>query len=486
MVHGSEHVPVATLPEAVIGHLRRRRGFLVGRSLTPENARTLPGRLLIRSYQGEIAEKVVFELHREGVLPVPMQTARRLAFLVRNYCRVGPGCVAEAASLDDGVSDRLLAMAAALEYADWSDLDGSRVDREALAQDITDAERFLRDLQFNPSPMIEEDGDLPCLLPRVLRSHYLHGGSSVIQEDGAVRFSVRVTLPPTLQRSPDDDAFSTLSGEWRSHLLPSRLYRKTAYDHLSEYAGVELRFTEPLVEDMGDGGTFLGVPRFVREFWIAGRWFNLGDAAQLLTVLGGQPILSDLEEPIDPWTACEEFALKPSLRRVVDRPRLSRRVLIVAHLRFTRGHPLLASIFYRQLHHDLFSSHGERPRTWFLLLTHVEDYLKNVLPEIWLRQRSIPVDDRTRRHFSFVGEALRDGPVTRATALENIERFRGTPSAVIAPLLEQCIIGGAASLDDESVSLRWDTLGGAALLAGGSQLAFAGARLPFAEEENQE
>jgi len=358
MVWGYDQIELDQLPAHVIRKLKES-GYGGWKKLTVEAAASPLGQLLIRQHQSVIAGGVVRQWATGAgpLVGISQLTVERLAFLVRHYAHIDTGARELAKRLEGPLAPhRLLAMAAVLQFADWSHLDQSRAKPEAIKDGMEQASQQLKELEENPSLALDADCGVLCLLPKLFRSHYVYDRRVRSEGTKGVRFAVRLACPIGLHKEGYDHAYQRLLMEWRAHLYPSRMVRPTAADHLREFAGIELFYTEPSVDDNFDQTKFLPVPALVRDYWAASRWFNLEDTAQLLFPSGRHPAINDVlsAHPSDELYGALRARESDQLQ---DRPALSRRAFLYFHLKLTRGHPVLAGLFFRQLHHDISCSH---------------------------------------------------------------------------------------------------------------------------------
>ena len=400
MVHGYHHVDLTTqdLGEHLPSYFRK--AGIADDRITRESAQSPIGHFVLRYLESWIAEKVIQEFSQDGypLKGVEPYILKKLSFIVRHYKSITDDVADKANDVFCESAQSVLAMAAVLQFSDWAHLDNSRVDPLLLDAGIRQMGELLTESERVLSARIDEDGGDLCCFPKIFRSHYVFDRklsnlklSTNPTELSIVKYAFRLSLPKEMRKSRGDSAYMRLTEEWRSHFYPNRMHKSLVDDHLNQYAGVQLLYLEPEVEQFVEEFSFRSMPPFVRDFFSVCRWFDLSDATQFLGRQMGKftPDQDIRELPIDWNTLHSKLCVGEGAREFLptDKPRLSRRALIYIHATLTRGHPILGDLFFRQLQHEVCKLPVEEYQSdpqmrTFVLITHVKRtarYLRDML-----------------------------------------------------------------------------------------------------------
>jgi hypothetical protein len=354
MILGSEYVPLTKQSKSRFDSMGAKTDNLDDRL-----AESPLGQYLIRKYQDKVSSMIVRAWAKNGPFTrIPNTSIERLAFLLENYAaRDLTKYEAIAAALDRGHSERLLAIAAAMQIADWADLSSSRISTEMLKVRISE---LIKVSETDPSGLegyLQNDQDVDCgdlfSLPILFRSYYVLSDGLNTEDPFQPSLQVRLALPPFFENKTTDDAFLQLTSEWRAKLSPSKMHGPTADDHFLKYGGIRFIFEEPKVENIPTLD-LIETPPFVRDFWIASRWFDLGLSRQLIEADLGRRSPDyefntlQVENGILYKNFHDEKGLCPATK-----PWLSRRIFLFLHSKLSGGHPRLAARFFQQFQHDL-------------------------------------------------------------------------------------------------------------------------------------
>lgn len=327
---------------------------------------------LVRTNQGLLASAVINELASEGQIFHQLDSSiiAKLQFLVKFYNYLDTKEARTAASkLRFTSPDIMLAAAAVLQISDWAHLDRTRLNSAEFDAAVKESKRVITSLDSGGVPELPADGGINGMLHIFFRSHYVtkHTMRVFKSPEPVIAFATQVNLPNGLAAS----AKATLLGQWRAKFLPSRLRREIAYDFLREFCGVTLNYVEPRAETLRGSKKkrknrdYIPVPPIVSDFWSAQHWFTLAEDWRTLIrdgKLHANPFdemsFSTSEEHV--YTECGGSLEKKS----TVLPRLSRRLFLLIHVKFTRGNPELADAFFQALYHAIYCPDHQHERNY--------------------------------------------------------------------------------------------------------------------------
>lgn len=473
------------IPQGFKLHRNIKRGFDVdGRRCAVNDLDDSEGQFLLRRKQAEIAAATVRQLFAEKKLgAVNKSTARRLEALVGHYHKMSPKLASLSRRLHPAQPERIEAIAASVQFADWFHMDRSRVQTVTLEEVERKVLAELEALVAMPSTPVRLDGGLPCVLAKLLRSHYVFAPSAKPSDDARLRISMRVAKPPEVDQNTAGGMMRELRRQLRTKLFPSRFEGHLVGDHFERW-GVHIEYREPVWEDPSEieGYDFRNPPPVARDFWTAGNWFNLDEAAQFKLPNTNPVLATEIRWPVVAdalYSSCAGVTES----RYCGKPILSRRAFIWVHLNVTNGESLVAEPFFRQLHHNvccghIVSEYGHYPGGKTLVQCLAET-LKTVQGAFYraefqqaaganeefdwvlgcLAKRFNKRQDRLNSRYQYWREA-----VCSIAALERDVVERGLKRRAVGDAVRALTKADAVACVNDQLSLRRGTRGSAALL----------------------
>ena len=486
MVYGCQHVPVKNEDDICGDHvwqmiteaMTKERGMPASCDvrLLPHDIVNMPvGQVVIRQLQGFIAEKVAEELAGPGrpLAGVSRNILKSIRFLVRHYgAHDYSDLVEEAKMISERNWQRLMAMAAVLQFSDWVHCDASRVDRR-LIQGLCG---HLEDYQANPLarmwvPM-DDDGSPLCALPTLFRNHYvvkrrLGAGQDSLDRPPILELAFTIVRPQEIRGGVNDPVWKQVRKELQDHLYPVDFFdARNLKSKLRKFAGIELRYEPPGPPPRQRVPNCVPVPDFVQDFWRAGDFFNLDNPAQLMLSMNEHQCPSEfcLRSKFQPSMLKQRFHVRGI--RQGERIGMPRRLFVYLHFMLTRGHPRLAALYFEQLCSELHREVQKQDDVEVNVGLAVHDAyiaLRNRLKKSWHDSSSSGTSESQQKKkaafMQYVGQVLWPRPVEKdnlpVALREAINKSVSVPTVLtegvgkkfIRSVLDQCVSSEAIVQD---------------------------------------
>ncbi|MCH9808823.1 MAG: hypothetical protein K0U74_13935 [Alphaproteobacteria bacterium] len=343
----------------------------------PRLADTTLGQLIRRERQKEISlrERKAFS-QQDHLKEAFSETGSWIEFILAHYTKLD-GCEQELNQLAPNDSDELMALAAVFLFADWAQIDRTRIVPESFQLRLTQGIDRLKKLDgqhLASASFAERDGGDVFSLPILFRSYYVVERQLLPDPDqpNTVKFTVRLLLPNTLKGR---SVVRQLARQWRNHIFPSRMTGRLAGDFLEDHANLTLHYKEPILEFYPCSDDLIDLPNFVQDYFCASQYYDLSLLRQFQKGTSECKSVQDFLDvkAVDVFThfkLCLNSGYAES-----DTPSMPRAVLLAIHSHLTYGHNYLAHLVFRMLAPEVLSIQG-RQRKVLLCLFELMDAIE--------------------------------------------------------------------------------------------------------------